>query len=74
MAIEDKVKLTVVRSGSPDIETELGIYPSKSEALPAFEQVKREADVLGVYIKPVNGDPTPENSASYTSKREIGTQ
>jgi hypothetical protein len=36
MAIEDKVKLVVVRRDSPDVETVLGTFPTKDAALPAF--------------------------------------
>jgi hypothetical protein len=35
-SIIDKVKLVVVHRDSPDVETELGIFPSKDAAMPAF--------------------------------------
>jgi CreA protein len=35
--IVDKVKLVVVHRDSPDIETDLGTYPSKDAAMPAFQ-------------------------------------
>ncbi len=37
MSIVDKVKLVVVRRHSPDVETELGTFPSKDAAMPAFQ-------------------------------------
>jgi hypothetical protein len=65
MAIEEQVKLVVVRASSPDVETTLGLYPSKKEALPAFRELIGKADTLRVTIEPVDGDRTADNFASY---------
>jgi hypothetical protein len=65
MTIVDKVKLVVVRRDSPDIKTELGTYPSKDAALPAFQAEIAKDDTLRATIEPVEADATPENSASY---------
>jgi hypothetical protein len=48
MAIEDKVKLVVVRRDSPDVETVLGTFPTKDAALPAFRELIGKADTLRV--------------------------
>jgi hypothetical protein len=65
MAIEDKVKLVVVRRGSPDIEVQLGIYPSKNAALPAFKELIAKEDTLRAIIDPVESERSGENFASY---------
>ena len=65
MALQDKVKLVVVRAASPDVETELGVYPSKSQAMVVFNQLIRQADVLKAFVRPVEADPNEDNSASY---------
>jgi hypothetical protein len=65
MTIVDKVKLVVVRRESPDIETELGTYPSKDAAMSAFQEVIVKDDTLRATIEPVEAEATPENSASY---------
>jgi hypothetical protein len=65
MTIVDKVKLIVVRRESPDIETDLGTYPSKDAAMSAFQEVIAKDDTLRTAIEPVEAEPTPENSASY---------
>jgi hypothetical protein len=63
--IVDKVKLVVVRRDSPDIETELGTFPSKDAAMPAFQAAIDKHDPLRATIEPVDAKATPENSASY---------
>jgi hypothetical protein len=65
MAIEDKVKLVVVRRDSPDVETVLGTFPTKDAALPAFRELIGKADTLRATIEPVDGDRTADNFASY---------
>jgi hypothetical protein len=65
MAIEDKVKLVVVRRDSPDVETVLGTFPTKDAALPAFRELIGKADTLRATIEPVDGDRTEDNFASY---------
>jgi hypothetical protein len=65
MAIEDKVKLVVVRRDSPDVETVLGTFPTKDAALPAFRELIGKVDTLRVTIEPVDGDRTADNIASY---------
>jgi hypothetical protein len=65
MTIVDKVKLVVVRRESPDIETDLGTYPSKDAAMPAFQEAIAKDDTLRAAIEPVETNSTPENSASY---------
>jgi hypothetical protein len=66
--IVDKVKLVVVHRRSPDIETELGTFPSKDAAMPAFQEAIAKHDPLRVTIEPVEADVTPENSASYHAR------
>jgi hypothetical protein len=63
--IVDKVKLVVIHRDSPDVETELGTFPSKDAAMPAFQEVIAKHDPLRATIEPVNAEATPENSASY---------
>jgi hypothetical protein len=63
--IVDKVKLVLVQRDSPDVETELGSFPSKDAAMPAFEEAIAKHDPLRARIEPVNAEATPENSASY---------
>jgi hypothetical protein len=63
--IVDKVKLVVVHRDSPDIETELGTYPSKDAAMPAYQEAIVKDDTLRATIQPVDAKATPENSASY---------
>ena len=65
MTIVDKVKLVVVHRDSPDIETELGIFPSKDAAMPAFQDAIAKDDTLRATIEPVEAKATKENSASY---------
>jgi hypothetical protein len=65
MALQDKVKLVVVRAASPDVDTELGVYPSKSQAMVVFNQLIRQADVLKAFVRPVEAEPNEENSTSY---------
>ena len=65
MTIVDKVKLVVVRRESPDVETDLGTYPSKDVAMSAFQEVIAKDDTLRAAIEPVEANSTPENSASY---------
>lgn len=65
MALQDKVKLVVVRAASPDVETELGVYLSKSRAMVVFNQLIRQADVLKAFVRPVEAEPNEENSTSY---------
>jgi hypothetical protein len=65
MTIVDKVKLVVVHRRSPDVETELGTFPSKDVALPAFQEAIATHDPLRARIEPVDAESTPENSASY---------
>jgi hypothetical protein len=63
--IVDKVKLVLVHRDSPDVETELGIFPSKDAAMSAFQEAIAKHDPLRAAIEPVNAEATPENSASY---------
>jgi hypothetical protein len=63
--IVDKVKLVVVHRRSPDIQTELGTFPSKKAAMPAFEEAIAKHDPLRAAIEPVDAKATSENSASY---------
>jgi hypothetical protein len=65
MTIVDKVKLVVVYRDSPDIETEIGTYPSKDAAMPAFQNAIAKDDTLRAKIEPVQAEATQENSASY---------
>jgi hypothetical protein len=70
MTIVDKVKVVVVRRESPDIETDLGTFPSKDAAMPAFEDAIAKHDPLRAAIEPIEAEATPENSASYRSSAE----
>jgi hypothetical protein len=63
--IVDKVKLVIVQRDSPDVETELGSFPSKDAAMSAFQEAIAKHDPLRAAIEPVNAEATPENSASY---------
>jgi hypothetical protein len=63
--IVDKVKVVVVRRDSPEVETELGTFPSKDAAMTAFEEAIARYDPLRAAIEPVDAKATPENSASY---------
>jgi hypothetical protein len=63
--IVDKVKVVVVRRDSPDIKTDLGTYPSKDAAMPAFQEAIAKDDTLRATIEPVEAKATPENFASY---------
>jgi hypothetical protein len=63
--IVDKVKLVIVQRDSPDVETELGSFPSKDAAMSAFQEAIAKHDPLRATIEPVNAEATPENSASY---------
>jgi hypothetical protein len=65
MTIVDKVKLVVVHRGSPDVETELGIFPAKDAAMPAFQEAIAKHDPLRATIEPIEAKATQENSASY---------
>jgi hypothetical protein len=64
MTIE-KVKLIVVRHSAPDVEVQLGIFPSKDAALPEFGELIAKADTLRATIDPIEGERTEANSASY---------
>jgi hypothetical protein len=70
--IVDKVKLVVVHRDSPDVETQIGIFPSKDAAMTAFEEAIAKHDPLRAKIEPVNAESTPENSASYQWSPGIG--
>ncbi len=72
MTIVDKVKLVVVHSDSPDIETDLGTYPSKDAAMPAFKAAIAKDDTLRATIEPVEATATPENFASYQRSPDVG--
>jgi hypothetical protein len=72
--IADKVKLIVVRSGSPDVETQVGVFPDREAAMPAFRQYIAEADVLRVTIEPVSAERTDQNFASYQLGKGVKTQ
>jgi hypothetical protein len=63
--IVEKVKLVVIHRDSPDVQTELGIFPSKDAAMPAFQEAIAKHDPLRAAMEPVNAEATPENSASY---------
>jgi hypothetical protein len=56
MTIE-KVKLIVVRQSAPDVEVQLGIFPSKDAALPEFRQLIAKGDTLRAAIDPIEGEP-----------------
>ncbi len=71
MTIVDKVKLVVVHSGSPDIETDLGTYPSKDAAMPAFKEAIAKQDTLRATIELVEAKATAENSASYQRSPDV---
>jgi hypothetical protein len=63
--IVDRVKLVVVHRDSPDVETELGVFPSKDAAMQAFQEAIAKHDPLRAAIEPIEAKSTPENSASY---------
>ncbi len=63
--IVDKVKVVLLHRDSPDVETELGVFPSKDAAMPAFQEAIAKHDPLRATIEPVDADATLENSASY---------
>jgi hypothetical protein len=65
MTTIDKVKLVVVHRDSPDVETELGIFPSKDAAMPALQKAIGKHDPLRAAVEPVDAKATPENSASF---------
>jgi hypothetical protein len=65
MAIADKVRLVVVRRDSPDVETELGTFPTREAAMPAFRNLIGKADTLRATIEPIDGERTDDNFASY---------
>ena len=48
-----KVKLTVVRRDCPDIEVQLGFFPTKEAALPEFKEVIARDDTLRAIIDTV---------------------
>jgi hypothetical protein len=48
--IVDKVKLVLVHRDSPDVETELGTFPSKDAAMPAFQEAIAKHDADGGLI------------------------
>jgi hypothetical protein len=63
--IVDKVKPAVVHHDSPEVVTELGTFPSKDAAMPAFQEAIVKDDTLRAIIEPVDAKTTAENSASY---------
>jgi hypothetical protein len=65
MTIIDEVKLVVVRRDSPDVVTELGAFPTKEAAMPAFRNLIGKADTLRASIEPINEERTDDNFASY---------
>jgi hypothetical protein len=65
MTIVDKVKLVVVHRRSPDVETELGTFPSKDVALPAFQEAIATHDPLRARIEPVDAESTPETVGAW---------
>jgi hypothetical protein len=71
MTIE-KVKLIVVRQSAPDVEVQLGIFPSKDAALPEFRQLIAKGDTLRAAIDPIEGERTEANSASYQQSPRSG--
>jgi hypothetical protein len=58
MTIADKVKLVVVHRGSPDIETEVGTFPSKDAAMHAFRDAIAKHDPLRARIEPIEAEAT----------------
>jgi hypothetical protein len=72
MALEDKVKLTVVRRGAPDIEVQLGVFPSKDAALPEFRELIARDDTLRATIDPVEGERANNNFACYQQSADSG--
>jgi hypothetical protein len=71
LAATDKVKLTIVRRDTPHVTEELGVYPSKSAALPAFHRLTIRPDVLRAYIQPVCTAHSDDNFAAYRSVRSV---
>jgi hypothetical protein len=65
MALGDKAKLTVVRRRAPDVEVQLGIFPSKDAALPEFGELIAKDDTLRATIDPIEGERAESNFASY---------
>jgi hypothetical protein len=47
----DKVKLVVVHRDSPDVETELGVFPSKDTTMPAFQEAIAKHNPLRAAIE-----------------------
>jgi hypothetical protein len=47
---------------SPDVEAELGLFPSKDAAMPAFGEAIAKHDPLRAAIEPVEAEATPENA------------
>jgi hypothetical protein len=60
-----KVKLTVVRRDCPDIEVQLGFFPTKEAALPEFKEVIARDDTLRAIIDTVAGERAEDNFACY---------
>jgi hypothetical protein len=71
MTIE-KVKLIVVRQTAPDVEVQLGIFPSKEAALPEFKELIAKGDTLRAAIDPIEGERTEANSACYQQSTRGG--
>jgi hypothetical protein len=53
MTIVDKVKLVLIHRDSPDVETELGIFPSKEAAMPAFREAILKHDPFERQLSPL---------------------
>jgi hypothetical protein len=62
MTIVDKVKLVLVQRDSPDVETELGSFPSKDAAMSAFQEAIAKHDPLRATIEPVNAEVLQSSS------------
>jgi hypothetical protein len=62
MAIEDQVKLVIVRSGTPDIKNEIGPFPNREAAEPYYRRIISQPDVLQVTIEPATGESTDDES------------
>jgi hypothetical protein len=63
--VVENVKLIVVRSGAPDVEVQLGIFPTREAALPEFRKLIAKEDTLRAAIDPVAGERTQDNFVSY---------
>ena len=50
---------------APDVQVQLGIFPSKDTALPEFRELIAKNDTLRATIDPVEGERTESNFASY---------